>query len=166
MLLSHGSHATSSPQIVCRETSSPVLTWAGSLSLTICCSCAWIHDGTEAVKFKTAFGTSSVASIITNKQQILKFGSFLFPSSFFSPVSVWPFKWQFSAAGGALFSLSAHCRTLLCLSDEKGVHLMGQTCPVPPLKFRIVQGMWVNRVLSEVKHGKVMWDLKPSWQWL
>jgi hypothetical protein len=37
---------------------------------------------------------------------------------------------------GALFNLNAHCRTLFSLLDKKGIHLIGECCPVCPLKVK------------------------------
>jgi hypothetical protein len=34
----------------------------------------------------------------------------------------------------ALFNLNAHPKTVRSLADEKGVLVMGQNCPVQPLK--------------------------------
>jgi F0F1-type ATP synthase assembly protein I len=39
---------------------------------------------------------------------------------------VWWFKSHISAVAGALFSFSAHCRTLFSLFDEKDMLLMRQ----------------------------------------
>ena len=40
----------------------------------------------------------------------------------------------FFTAAGALFNLNSHCGTLFPCSDKKVPHLMGQHCPVHPLK--------------------------------
>ena len=55
--------------------------------------------------------------------------SFVFISSWF-----WPSKVQVFAAAGALYSLNAHCNTMFIPFGQKGCHLMGQCCPVCPLK--------------------------------
>jgi len=41
---------------------------------------------------------------------------------------------QVFAAAGALYSLNAHCNTMFIPFGQKGCHLMGQCCPVCPLK--------------------------------
>jgi hypothetical protein len=46
-----------------------------------------------------------------------------------------PSKCYFSAAAGALFSLSTHCGSVFSCLD---VHLMGQLCPICPLKVIVV----------------------------
>lgn len=42
---------------------------------------------------------------------------------------------------GALFDLSAHHGTVFRLSDERDVHLMGQHCPIRPLKSNTVDAL-------------------------
>jgi len=51
--------------------------------------------------------------------------------------SIWPSKCQFSAVGGSLFNLKAHCGTVLSLLDGRDVHLKGQCCPICLLKVKI-----------------------------
>ena len=50
---------------------------------------------------------------------------------------MWPFKFQVSAAARALFSLGAHCGSVLLLLSEKGVHVRGQHCPICVLKAKV-----------------------------
>lgn len=48
----------------------------------------------------------------------------------------WLFKCQISTVARAPINLNAHCRAIFSHSDEKGVHLMGQICPICLLKVK------------------------------
>ena len=48
--------------------------------------------------------------------------------------SIWPLQWKASVAAGH-YSLSIPI-CAISLLDEKDVHLMGQHCPVRPLKLK------------------------------
>ena len=56
---------------------------------------------------------------------------------------VWPFKYQVFAVARALFSSTAHHRTLFFLWDKKDVHLKGH-CPIRPLNVNIYKYMCID----------------------
>jgi len=47
-----------------------------------------------------------------------------------------PFKSQFPSVSGALFTFNAYGQKMFSLLDERGVHLMGQCCPIFLLKVK------------------------------
>jgi hypothetical protein len=48
-------------------------------------------------------------------------------------LTVWP---HVSAAAGAVFNFSFHCRTSFSLLDKKAVHSVGQHCRLNLLQFK------------------------------
>jgi hypothetical protein len=57
---------------------------------------------------------------------------------------------RFLLLAEALFNFNAHCRTMFSLSDEECVHVIGQHCPVHPLK--------VKDMHCTIKYFKVLYD--------
>ena len=61
----------------------------------------------------------------------------------------------YSASARELYMLSAHCNTVFSVQTKKGVYLMGQPCPILPLKLmKISMNLWWSYNKINLLHYK------------